>query len=109
MELREFIKTSLVDIIRGIQDGLEEIRDDQDALGAVNPVMKSQVFRTEKVEFDIAVTASSEDSKGGKAGISVYGLGAGAEGKKTKADSTVSRLKFNVPVAPPSLVIKDSL
>ena len=106
MELREFIKNSLLDILGGIQDAANAVHQNG-GLGAVNPVDKAQIFKTQKVEFDIAVTASNEQAKGAEGGIKVYGLTLGANGKQSEADSSVSRLKFEIPIALPAQVIEE--
>jgi hypothetical protein len=105
MELREFIKSSLIDILGGIQDAAAEIHANDEARGAVNPLRKEQIFSTQKVAFDIAVTAASEESKGAKGGVKVYVIDAGIDGKSTKSHSTASRLQFSIPVSLPAQVI----
>lgn len=107
MELRDFIKTSLVDILGGIQDAQSEVNENASAKGAINPAFGELKDVMEKVEFDIAVTAGSES--GGKMGgsINVYAakFNAGIFGKTN--DSKVSRLKFSVPIAPSTLKVTE--
>jgi len=51
-------------------------------------------------EFDVAVTAGSEKTKGGKAGIKVLELIEGGANKSiTEANNSVSRISFKVPIA----------
>lgn len=53
------------------------------------------------VEFDIAVTATHEDKKSGKAGIRVLSFAEGAgDLVKSEINSTVSRVKFGISIAP---------
>lgn len=106
MELRDFIKNTLIDILGGIQDASDTINQNVTAKGAVNPLIEDNIFNTQMVQFDIAVTASNELSKGAKGGIQVYALNLGAEGKTAQSESTVSRLQFSIPVALPASVIK---
>ena len=59
----------------------------------------------ERVGFDVAVTAEEENQMGGgfKAGIQVLGISANAGIENGSRSSTVSRIKFSVPVKyPPS-------
>jgi hypothetical protein len=105
MELRDFIKTSLLDILGGIQDAATVVNSDG-GLGAINPVRPDQIFRTEKVEFDIAVTAASESGGNVSGGINVYGAKIGSSIFGKLQDSKVSRLKFTIPVAMPAQVIE---
>jgi len=103
VELREFIKSSILDILGGIQDAATEVHN-EGGLGAVNPVTKDQIFKTQKVEFDVAVTASNEQAKGLNGGIKVAGISIGADGKESETGSTVSRIKFEIPIALPAQV-----
>jgi hypothetical protein len=51
------------------------------------------------VEFDIAVTVTSSDKVGGEGGIQVMGIfKAGGEASKAAEKSSVSRIKFTVPM-----------
>lgn len=105
MELREFIKTSLVDIMRGVQDAQSEINNDPNAKGAVNPAFGELKDTMTRVAFDVAVTVSSEKKADGKAGIDIYAMKLGGGGSKQEHDSTVSRLAFEVPIAPATLKV----
>lgn len=106
MELREFIKTSLVDIMRGVQDAQTEINGDPDARGAINPAFGEIKDTMTRVAFDVAVTVSSETKADGKAGIDIYAVKLGGGASKQLQDSTVSRLAFEVPIAPATLKVK---
>lgn len=106
MDLRDFIKTSIVDILGGVEDAAKEFGVGSDRLGGVNPVDAGQVFKTEKIAFDIAVSASSEQKTGGKAGLRVYVVELGADGHDVRSENTVSRLQFSVPVSLPAHVIQ---
>lgn len=106
MDLRDFIKTSIVDILGGIEDAAKEFGENTPNLGGVNPLRQKDVFKTEKIAFDIAVSAGSEQKSGGKAGLKIYVVEAGVDGQDTQSESTVSRLQFAVPVALPAQIIK---
>lgn len=106
MDLRDFIKTSIVDILGGVEDAAKEFGEGTARLGGVNPVDADQVFRTEKIAFDIAVSAGSEQKTGGKGALKVYVVELGAEGHDARSESTVSRLQFSVPVSLPAHIIR---
>lgn len=80
MELREFIKTSLVDIMRGVQDAQAEINNDPNAKGAINPAVGDLKDIMTRVAFDVAVTVSKEKKADGKAGIDIYAMKLGGSG-----------------------------
>jgi len=108
MELKDFIRETLV----GIANGIEEARIETGDIWAINPasIDGEKVAERSYVEFDIAVTAgetlgSRKEGKAGvKAEISVLGasvggdLGGGLEGSKQSHSENVSRVSFKVPV-----------
>ena len=125
MDLREFIKESLVQIAQGINDANTEL----ESTGAiVNPLHvivnsdKSQAYgRTgkpagqsdnsrivERVVFDVAVVA--EQGEKTKAGIklSVASIGLGAGGQSDKSNRSESRIQFAIPMVLPGAKIKDT-
>lgn len=105
MELRQFIRTSLVDIMRGVQDAQADIFNDPNAKGAVNPAFGELKDTMTRVKFDVAVTVASESKGDVKAGINVYAVKIGGGGSTQTQDSTVSRLAFEVPIAPAALTV----
>lgn len=108
MELKDFIRETLV----GIAKGVEEARIETGDIWAINPtaIDGEKIVEKSYVEFDIAVTAgettgSRKEGKGGvRAEISVLGasvggdLGGGLEGSKQSHSENVSRVSFKVPV-----------
>ena len=108
IELKQFVTATLVQIIEGVRDAQEAAAE---AGGKVNPVLPAAGKRisadglrdndhsySRLVEFDIAITSAEET--GSHAGIKVFlaGLGGGAGGQSAKQDSSVTRIKFPVPV-----------
>ena len=91
MELKEFIKKSLVDIIQGVQESTNESGK------RINLSADNRSARM--VEFDIAVSVENIDAKEGKAGIRVLEfVQAGANISNEIKNSTVSRIRFGVSV-----------
>ena len=90
MDIKEFVKESLRQIVEGVREVQSEVAD------------KSQIApignRREKVEFDVAVTVEEEKTKDRKAGLSVYCIKAGAGGQTSASTSTVHRIKFSVDI-----------
>lgn len=120
MDLKDFVKESLVQISKGIVEANQELQE----IGAIiNPLHvivnseNSQAYgRTgtspnyhknsrvvEKVEFDVAVVA--EEGTQTKAGIklSVATLGLNAGGQSNASDRSESRIKFTIPVVFPGV------
>ena len=105
MELKEFIATSLKEIIHAIHDVQND--DEINNTGAVvNPRQygdtskktytdtKNARIYIENIEFDVAVTVTSGTET--KGGIAVFGgaLALGSQGKSGSGSDIVSRLKF---------------
>lgn len=113
MELKEFIKTAITDITSAISELQSELKN-----GAiVNPslpnsistktlTVNDEIIPIERLNFDVAVTATETTGIGGeaKAGISIFGVKAGTE-SNSKTEN-VSRLTFSVPIAYPSAKVK---
>ncbi|ANB67639.1 hypothetical protein [Aeromonas veronii] len=100
MQLDEFVKTSIVQIAKGVKDAQEEVRAFG---GAVNPSQYSiggySKPDKEKIEFDVALVVQDSTSSevGGKLSVaSMFGM----SGKHSGNDSyqQTSRVKFNVHV-----------
>ena len=112
MELKEFISATLVEIHLGVKDAINTLSE-HDNSGAVNPIASPdgemtsvQINEARKnVDFDIAVTTTSEDNINGNAGIKVMGLNLGGSGSTTATDSYVTRIKFSIPCIPPSTFV----
>jgi len=96
MELREFIYETLKNIIDGIQDA-QDYADTTNGTGKIVPQLPVGSGSID-VQFDVAVLAEKSTTAEGKAGISVFSVGASAGGRKESMSSTVSRIKFPVPV-----------
>lgn len=113
MELKEFIKTAITDITEAVSELQEELKN-----GAIiNPslfqgehgktvLVNNEVRMMERLNFDIAVTATEATELNGtaKAGISVFGAKVGAENKERTEN--VSRLTFSLPLVLPATHVK---
>ncbi|PIV51580.1 hypothetical protein CO115_02115 [Candidatus Falkowbacteria bacterium CG_4_9_14_3_um_filter_36_9] len=88
MELKDFIKKVLTDLVESVEEIRESSKRDMH-------LTDSKDNRT--VEFDIAVTVEDATSAAGKAGIKVFSIveGGGNLSKESK-NSSVSRIKFGV-------------
>lgn len=94
MDIKEFISETLKQIIDGILDA-------QNYTGTKNAVIVPCSDYNRNVDFDIAVTVVEGKETGAKAGISVWSIGAGVAAKTESSSSTVSRIKFEIPVELP--------
>ena len=112
MDLREFIAQTLAQIVEGIGDAQGRVKD----RGAiVNPILHTSHEQAGKqgflrsgdlfvpiVQFDVALTVV--EGTGTKGGIGVF-AGAftlGSSGQSQSESSSVSRVKFSVPITLPA-------
>jgi hypothetical protein len=111
MKLDEFIFESLKQVIDGIeksqeyaeQKGAKISTENLNFIGAKNGA--AVVYKdshsgeiVEKIDFDIAVSAKEGDKAKGGIGIHVGAIGIGAQGQVESENSTISRLKFSIPL-----------
>lgn len=120
MDLKEFVKESIVQISKGILEANEELRDTE---GLVNPSSlipeentTPTVYRTgsplydyenvtrlaHTVNFDVAISAERGQNSGGGLKLSIASFGINGESKSSVNDKLVSRIQFNIPVIFPS-------
>ncbi|MBR0560743.1 hypothetical protein [Neokomagataea anthophila] len=106
MELREFIKETLVSIAMGVQEAINAHREEPSSVGAINPVWGADssainADHKQNVEFDVAVTVTGKNSTAGKAGIKIFSaLDIGGTDSRSLEQSSVSRIKFTIPIVP---------
>lgn len=119
MKLQAFVSQTLKEIIKGVQQAQKYAAS---AGAKINPIVtgcgtqvsekrlyveSSELKRNvtiEQIEFDVAVTFADTAQGQAGAGVFVAGLGIGAKGKSETSNSSVSRIKFNIPIALPPQV-----
>ena len=110
MELHNFIKETLVQIVRGIVESQEDKIIQQNKASIVPYGVSSMDLKSanREIEFDIVITTQSGSSTKGGLGIFVGGIGIGAQGKLDAKDLNENRVKFSVPVLfPMQKVLKE--
>ena len=116
MDLRTFISQSLQEIIVGVRSAQEYLVQHptgakvnprgitalkKDSKGTTQPFDMQTKLPVHQVEFDVAVTVAqaSEGKAGG--GLLVAGLGIGGQKASSSESSSVSRIRFSVPIVWP--------
>ena len=101
MELKDFIRETLLQIMAGV----EEAKNGWKGGGVINPVLSLDVDFTknqlQEVCFDVAVTAQDEKTGGAGGGIRVFSVDLAGKAERTTTNSTVSRISFKIPIMPP--------
>lgn len=117
MELKDFIKESLVQINKAIIESNNELKE---TTALINPSgvqinsENSQAYGRQsykddfkkfkvvhKIDFDVAVYAQDDKKSGGGAKISIASIGIGGSAEVSNSNRSESRLKFSIPVIYP--------
>ena len=94
MDLETFIAETLRQIVKGIKIAQEH----EDCKGGkINPFRPSG-GEVKQIDFDVAVTATEGSEKKGGIGVFTGVFGVGGQANANTANSTVSRIKFSVPI-----------
>ena len=116
MELQEFISTTLVQIVKGIENAKEQLKDSKAIInprnvstgGVTHPSIHGyldthkQFYKVvQKIDFDVAVTAEKAKETSGAIGIHVGSIGLGSKGRSESNSSVVSRIQFSIPIVLP--------
>lgn len=116
MDLKEFIKETIVQVTEAIIESNEELKvkgaivnpgkikvnsDSSQAYGRESRQIEHQSRIVQKLEFDVAVVAQDEKSAGAGAKISVMSLKLGADGEVNYTNKSESRIKFAIPIIYP--------
>jgi hypothetical protein len=108
MDLKEFTKETITQIVSAVREANEQIND----FGASIPTDYFQGSKAitsfkdgEKniidIEFDVAVSAVESANVGGGAGIKVAAFNIGLGTNSQNENSTLSRVKFTLPLVLP--------
>jgi len=111
MDLRDFVKNTLTQIVDGVIDAEKELGEKG---ASVNPVGgyfdQKQLGRrpwsfkdgiTETVEFDVALTNAEKEGTSGGIGVLLGSINLGAKGSSEESISSVTRIKFSVQILLP--------
>lgn len=118
MELKEFVKSTIAQIIDAV-DELNMMYEDKDAV--INPATPyemrkdAQAVETKQgirsvadIEFDLTVSVDESKDTGGKVNVLACVIGGDVSQSHTEGNSSVSRVRFTVPVMLPARKVKDA-
>lgn len=102
MDVKTFVSEALKQIIEGVQDAQSTSRGglvnaELPVASTGNLISGGTYGMFTRVDFDIAVSAETQG--GGKAGLTVFGIGAEAKGEHRAGYA--NRIQFSVPVRLP--------
>lgn len=102
MELDRFIEETLMSIQKGIKNANIKIAKEEGEAVRTNGAMQYIIDSNRSGEkdrgivFDVAITVTSERSKGGAGKVSVVGFSLGGGKNTIASEENVSRIKFKV-------------
>ena len=108
MELEEFIRASLLQIMKGVKSAQQEWGTTSSGGGVISPAWGGPddfANRVQEVKFDIAVTVTTRTETGGGGGIHVVAVDLSGKANHASEDSTVSRISFSIPILPATTTI----
>ena len=93
MELKEFVKNSLLAIAEGVHEATDNLPKGGNTfrIGGYG-----QVKDEKYINFDVAVTTTTEKTAKAEGRAKIYVIGGGVEGAVTKSTENVSRIQFRV-------------
>lgn len=110
MELKEFVKETLIQITQGIKEAQNECKKHG---GLVNPMLETPISTSEKFEIenkyypvstvDFKIGLMESNTTAGKGGIGVFlpKVSLGAEASKGKENQSITNVEFSVNVVFP--------
>ncbi|MBK8676287.1 MAG: hypothetical protein IPN27_07885 [Cellvibrionales bacterium] len=120
MDLKDFVKESLVQISYGINDANIELSGTGAIINPLNVIVNSENSQAygrtgqphshhensrvvERVEFDVAVVAEQGEQTNGGIKLAIAAIGLGVGGQSDKSNRSESRIKFTIPVVFPGV------
>ena len=107
MKLKDFVAETLKEIIDGVIEAQKHysanggVINSGDIEGPKVGTDRHTGVPLQSVEFDVAVTTTEGTETKGGIGVFVGPIGLGSQGKSDSANSSVSRIKFSIPVILP--------
>lgn len=112
MELKEFIKTTLIQISQGVLEAQAEVKENEMIINPAglgsnskgNKYLRTDGWRyVEEIEINVGVTVIEKEGEKAVIGIIAGILSGGAQATSDNSNQTVSTIKFKIPVALPSM------
>jgi len=111
MELNEFVKETLLQLINGVKSAQEEAENVDAVINpaevfGLNNILKASIKDKQRlvqlIEFEVGLTSCESESSKKGIGVMLGGVGVGGNTSKGGNLSTVTNIKFSVPIVLPS-------
>jgi hypothetical protein len=103
MNLQVFVEETLKQLIAAVKNSQKFAKDNNarvipDNAGTEHALSGHPV---NNVEFDVAITVTEESETKGGLGVAIATFAIGSTGQTSNANSTISRIKFTLPIGWP--------
>lgn len=101
MELKEFIKESIKNIMEGVSEAQEEIARGKVASRFPTQFLgwyESGLSNRQLIDFEVSVNAVEKEGSEAKLNVVAAVIGGGVKGDSSSASSHTAKLQFKVPV-----------
>ena len=106
MELKDFIKLSINEIMDGIEETIKE-RKEKNKAGHINPkIFSEDEMEIDTIKFDLSVNVSKKGS--GDIGLSIPFSKISGKGAIEKTDTSIQRIEFTLGISWPYTRIEDA-
>lgn len=117
MQLKDFIKTAIIDIVSGLKEAQKEIENHG---ATINPIgmqapgvyvgdeKENNMVQVQRITFNLKVVELNESGSKARIGIATAIFGAGASAEDKGVSSNVSSLNFSVPIVFPANLPKEN-
>ena len=104
MELHEFVKETLVQIVSGVVEAQqsEVVSNSSGAIAPSGHEVSDKDLLTQEVRFDVGVTVDSGTATKGGVGVFVGPVGLGSQGSSKDTNASTHRVQFSIPIYLPS-------
>ena len=104
MELRNFIKQTLKDVLGGIHDAQQEIENGQ-IVPAINEQgwkgLETGLTSFQAIDFEVSVNAVEQEGSEAKLNVVAAVIGGGISGDSSSTAEHTAKLNFKIPVQLP--------
>lgn len=111
MELKTFVKETLLQITEGIIEAQGELKESNSIINPADIQYENAPYATFKnkkravrlIEFNVGLTSTSEEQSNRKIGVALGAIKAGGDGNKGEKEIHATSIKFSIPVAFPAI------
>ena len=100
MELHDFVRETLVQVIKGVVDAQNSdvVKNSNAAVAPAGQGTLDKASLNQVIEFDVAVTAKEDKQTKGEASVSITLIKLNTQGASGKSNEAINKIKFKIPI-----------